>query len=81
MATAPKLPAGEQAEAVEILRRLEPMLTGIVAEQRRQGEAIAELRGKVSALPTIWQIIGPLTAINGAIIALGFALARLVVRA
>jgi hypothetical protein len=82
MTTAPKITDGE---ALEILRRLEPALESIngrldkiEVEQRRQGEAIAELRGRVISLPTIWQIVPVMTTINGAVIALGFTLAKLV---
>jgi hypothetical protein len=72
-------------EAIEILRRVERILAGIQAEQkdvradlRWQAESFAELRGKVSALPTIWQIVPAMLAINAGIMALGFALAKLV---
>lgn len=91
MATAPKMPPDE---ATEILRRLEPAITGIStrldkieAEQRRLGDALTktqvelgELRGRVSQLPTLVQIVGAVLGINAGIIALGFALARLVSR-
>ena len=81
MATAPKIPPDE---ALGILRRLEPMLADIQTEQketrtelRRQGEALARLDGRVSQLPTIWQVVGAVLGINAGIMALGFALANL----
>ncbi len=81
MATAPKLPPDE---TLEILRRVEPALAGIngrldkiETEQRRQGEALAELRGRVISLPTIWQIVPAMLAINAGILALGAVLAKL----
>jgi hypothetical protein len=86
MATQPKIPPDE---TLDILRRLESALAVITnrldkidgrldkleLNQRTQGEALAELRGKVSALPTIWQIVPAMLAINAGIMALGFALA------
>lgn len=91
MATAPKLPPDE---ALSILRRIEPALAAITArldqidtqiersqmEQRRHGEALAELRGKVSGLPTIWQIVPAMLALNTGVMALGFALAAMLRR-
>jgi hypothetical protein len=81
MAPAPKLP---HDNAVDILHRLEPMLANIQAElketsfeQRRQGEALARLDGRVSELPTIWHVVGAVLAINACIMTLGFALANL----
>jgi hypothetical protein len=96
-APAPKPPTGNtNDEALEILRRLEPVLSKlddrtqrIEAEQRRQadvqrkqGEDLAELRGqlksvamkedvaridgRVSQLPTLWQLAGLIFAIFGA---------------
>jgi hypothetical protein len=80
MAVAPKLPLDEASEALDILRRLEPVLRDIQAEQRRQGETVARLDGRVSQLPTLVQIVGAVLGINAGIIALGFGLARLIVR-
>ncbi|MBF0336000.1 MAG: hypothetical protein HQL40_20585 [Alphaproteobacteria bacterium] len=83
MSTAPKLPPDE---TLVILRRIEPTLEAILAEQkearadlRRHGESIAELRGRLGELsartPNIWQIVSAVLGINAGIMALGFALA------
>lgn len=75
-------------EATAILRRLEPALTdvqgrlgrieervqAVETEQRRQGEALAELRGRVSQLPTGLQVLGLVAAVNGVTVAIGFGL-------
>ncbi|MBI1207456.1 MAG: hypothetical protein GC191_09245 [Azospirillum sp.] len=68
-------------ESLEILRRLEPILKDIQAEQRRladaqrkQGEDTAELKGRISQLPTLIQIIGSVLAINAGIVAIAFGL-------
>ncbi|MEI6559123.1 MAG: hypothetical protein WCO00_12025 [Rhodospirillaceae bacterium] len=69
-------------EALDILRRLEPLLTRLDGEQRRHGETLArveerlrdmptakefgELKGRVSQLPTLWQLAGLIFAIFGA---------------
>ncbi len=74
---APRMPPDD---AVDILRRLEPVIARIDAEQRRQGEAIAELRGKVSQLPTLVQIIATVLAVNAGIVALSFGVANLLAR-
>jgi predicted nuclease with TOPRIM domain len=73
----------DKDEALEILRRLEPALTrieervqAVEGEQRRQGEAIAELKGQVSQLPTVWQVLGIIAAVNGVTVAIGFGLAK-----
>ena len=74
-------------EALEILRRIEPILARLEGElrevksdARRQGEAIAELRGRVSQLPTIWQMVSAFCAINAGMLALGFGLAKLLAK-
>jgi hypothetical protein len=77
MATAPKIPPATD-EAVDILHRLEPVLRDIQTEQRRQAVELGELRGRVSQLPTLVQIVGAVLGINAGIIALGFALSKLV---
>ncbi len=75
-------------EALEILRRLEPVLNAVVTEQKelrgevqRHGEAIARIDGRLTEMssktPTIWQIVGAVLGINSGIMALGFALAKL----
>jgi hypothetical protein len=85
MATQPKIPPDE---TLDILRRLEPALTKIDGrldkldtELRRQGEGLAELRGRVnemsSKMVTIWQIVGAVLGINAGIMGLGFALAKI----
>ena len=79
--------ADRSAEAVDILRRREPVLVSIKGDlsdikseqsrqadtlgrlderQRMQGEDIAELKGRVSQLPNIWQLAGLIFAIFGA---------------
>ena len=89
MSTAPKMPPDE---TLDILRRLEPALAGITSrldkletELHQQGQTIvklgtdvARLEGRVSQLPTLVQIVGAVLGINAGIIALGFALAKLV---
>ncbi len=71
-------------EALEILRRLEPVLNAVVTEQRKLddrvrglGERLATVEGRISQLPTLMQIVSTMVGINGAIMALGFALAKL----
>jgi hypothetical protein len=66
-------------EALEILRRLQPALKDIQSEQRRTGERFATLEGRFSGVesqlrqvPTIWQIVGAITAINGLTLAMAF---------
>ena len=91
-----KPPAGtdHSDEALDILRRLEPVLAQMTGElsdikteqrrqadmlgklderQRKQGEDIARLDGRVSQLPTLWQLAGLIFAIFGA----AFVLIRL----
>ncbi len=110
---------GENDEALEILRRLEPAITDVQTRlgrlekhmdhvekrlesveirlgnvesrvqhletrvehvettQRQHGEAIAELRGKVSQLPTLIQIVTAMVMVNAIIVAGSFGLARL----
>jgi nicotinate-nucleotide pyrophosphorylase len=77
-------PPATGTEAIDILRRLEPAIGVISArldkvdgELRRQGELIAELRGKVSQLPTLWQVLAAVLSVNAGIMALGFALATM----
>jgi hypothetical protein len=78
---APKPPSGTpNNEALDILRRLEPALSvldertqrievelkDVKAEQRRTGERLANLEGRVSQLPTMYQIAALVFAIFGA---------------
>ena len=82
-----KPPVGtDPDEVVDILRRLEPALSRLDSEQRRQGETLArieerlrdmptakefgELKGRVSQLPTLWQLAGLIFAIFGAALVL-----------
>ncbi len=88
---APRMPADD---AVDILRRLEPAiakldsrLDRLEAEQRRQADTmtkiaveVGELRGKVSQLPTLVQIIAAVLAVNAGIVALSFSIANLLAR-
>lgn len=88
-------------EALDILRRLEPMLVGmqsqingmqsqindmqvqirdVQTEQRRMGERLATLEGKVSQLPTLQQTIATMLGVNAGVAALGFSLAGLLVK-
>ncbi len=68
-------------EVLTILRRLEPTLatvqtdlTDIKAEQRRQGERLANLEGRVSQMPTLWTLAALIVAIFGfAFVLLRFA--------
>ena len=70
----PKPPAGNtNDEALDILRRLEPALARIETEQKEQRrdigklkEDVAELKGRVSQLPTLYQFAGLIFAIFGA---------------
>jgi uncharacterized protein HemX len=83
----PARPGGTgEDEATAILRRLEPALTrveervqAVETEQRRQGEALAELRGQVNQMstqmPSIWTIAGLFAAINAVTVGVGFGLA------
>ena len=43
----------------ETLKRLEPALTGLVSN-------VAEVKGKISNMPTTWQLIGLVVAIMAA---------------
>ena len=75
-----KLPNDPNSEALDILRRLEPTLArmaGDVAKiderQRKQGEDIAELKGRMTGIegqlrqiPTLWQLAGLIFAIFAA---------------
>lgn len=93
------VPRSPNDEALDILRRIEPVLAAIQADQRemkaeikeikgelkgvksdqiRHLEMVAELRGRVSNLPTIWQIVPVMVAINSAIVALAFGLVALI---
>ncbi len=80
-ATARTPPTGEpNNEALDILRRLEPALARVTSDlgelkieqrrladvQRKQGEDIARLDGRVSQLPTLYQLAGLIFAIFGA---------------
>ena len=72
--------AAPRAGSLDILRRLEPVLSRIEAEQsrqaellaklderqRKQGEDMARMDGRVSQLPTLWQLAGLVFAIFGA---------------
>jgi hypothetical protein len=71
---APKPPSGTpNNEALDILRRLEPMLHDIQSEQRRFGEKLANLEGRMTGIegqlrqiPTLYQLAGLIFAILGA---------------
>lgn len=100
-------------EALEILRRLEPVITNLhreQVEQRRElteqrselsqqrqiltklndnvmdlREDVAELKGRVGGIeaqlrhvPTIWQIVGAMTAINAVSIGTAFGIVKLI---
>ncbi len=74
-------------DAIDILRRLEPAIARIEAEQRRHADTmtkiaveVGELRGKVSQLPTLVQIIATVLAVNAGIVALSFGIANLLAR-
>lgn len=86
-ATNPRQP-DRTDESLEILKRLEPLLRDVQAEQRRQSDGMVrlearvsaidgelrELKGRVSQLPTLVQIIGSVLAINAGIVAIAFGL-------
>ena len=62
-------------------------LTSVKTEQARQTEAmhqvrldIAELRGRVSQLPNLFQIVGPVVALNAAATAFALGLANFLLR-
>lgn len=88
-APAPKPP---DDDVLVILRRLEPMLAenragqaAILARldrlderQRKQGEDLAELKGRVTVLPTLWQIVSPLLGIFAALVAIAGATVALI---
>ncbi|WP_434617445.1 hypothetical protein [Azospirillum sp. B2RO_4] len=58
-------------EIKDILKRLEPSLSRITVD-------LAELKGKISHMPTLWQIAGTMLAINAGIVAVaGLAVALL----
>jgi hypothetical protein len=59
------------------LGRLDERVSAVESEQRRQAEAIAELRGKVSQLPTLIEIVTAMVMVNAIIVAGSFGLARL----
>lgn len=55
--------------ALEILKRLEPVLTSIdvrltviETQQRAMGQDVANLQGRVSQIPTSWQMITAILA-------------------
>jgi hypothetical protein len=87
-------PRPNNDDATAILRRLEPMLTSVKTEltsvkteQAKQTEAIqqirldiAELRGRVSQLPNLFQIVGPVVALNAAATAFALGLANFLLR-
>lgn len=86
-------------EAVDILRRLEPMLVSIQGEQaeirkeqveiRREQveirkeigglrEAIAEIRGQLKYMPTLWQVAAAVGMINSLALALALGAVKLI---
>jgi len=60
------------------VQNLDNRVAQVEGTQRHQGESLAELRGQVSQLPTLIQIVTAMVAVNGVILALGFGVARLV---
>ena len=65
-------------ESLEILRRLEPALARVESEQRRTGERLATLEGKVSQLPTLIQITSSMLAIIAGMVAISLGLVKLI---
>lgn len=79
-------------EAVDILRRLEPMLVSIQGEQaeirKEQAEirkeicglreAIAEIRGQLKYMPTLWQVATAVGMINSLALALALGVVKLI---
>lgn len=50
-------------EVKEILRRLEPAITALATRTGKLSEDVAELRGRVSQLPTTLQMVGFILAV------------------
>lgn len=72
-APAQKPPAGNDIDTAEIVaaihqlgERMERRFEKMDDRLRKQGEDIAELKGRVSQLPTLYQIAGLVFAIFGA---------------
>jgi hypothetical protein len=57
---------GELRQVQTDLGEVKADLKRLDDRQRKQGEDIAELKGRVSQLPTIWQLAGLIFAIFGA---------------
>jgi len=72
-------------EALEILRRLEPVLTKLDDRVRKIEIDVARTDGRLTGIesqlrqvPTIWQVVGAITAINGLAIAMALGVIKLV---
>ncbi len=61
-----------------ILLRLEGKMDRLEAKLEHLAKAtdLAELKGRVSQLPTVWQLLGPIMAMIFAVFGLAFALLR-----
>lgn len=97
---------GTNDEALDILRRLEPIIADLHREQLEQRrelteqrqtlvklsedvvklrEEVAEMKGRIGGIeavlrhvPSIWQIVGAMTAINAVTIGTALALVKLI---
>lgn len=71
-------PARSPDESLEILRRLEPVLGHLVDDVRKLQIDRTEVKGQLKYVPSIWQIVGAITAINGTTLALAFGVVKLI---
>lgn len=74
---------GAKAEITDAkgeIKDIKAEIKDIKAEQKRMGEIVAELRGRVSEMPTLTQTITTMVGVNAGILALGVAVAKILIR-
>lgn len=64
-------------KVLEILGRLDVAIAAQTKDVGSLKTDIAEIKGKLSHMPTMWSVAGTTLAINAGILALGFGLARI----
>ena len=61
------------------VQNIDGRVSQVEKTQWQQGESLAELRGQVSQLPNLLQIVTAMVGVNAVIVASAFGLARLII--